>query len=105
TNAEIAPSLGRNLGACGTATTCGATATINLVAPYSTREDRLTQFDMRLMKVFHVGRRSIQANFDAYNIFNGSTVLAVNTTVGPTYLRPTAILAARLFKFGVQLEF
>jgi hypothetical protein len=55
--------------------------------------------------MFRLGRGNIQANFDAYNIFNGSTVLAVNTRFGPTYLQPTSILAGRLFKFGLQVEF
>ena len=42
--------------------------------------------------------------FDIYNVFNASTVYGVNTQYGPAWLRPTAILAARLFKFGGQLD-
>ena len=36
---------------------------------------------------------------------NAATVLAVNTTYGSTWLRPTTVLAPRLFKFGVEVNF
>ncbi|MGE3704622.1 MAG: carboxypeptidase regulatory-like domain-containing protein, partial [Vicinamibacterales bacterium] len=39
-NAMIAPSLGRNLAACGTRTTCTATATVPLIAPQTLFEPR-----------------------------------------------------------------
>lgn len=69
TNAQIAPSLGRNLGQCGTAATCNGTVTIaNVFAPNTEFDDRLTQVDVRL-------------------------------------LQPIAILPARLFRVGAQLDF
>jgi hypothetical protein len=43
--------------------------------------------------------------FDIYNMFNANTVLQVNSGFGPAWLRPNAILGARLFKFGAQLDF
>jgi hypothetical protein len=43
--------------------------------------------------------------FDIYNLFNANTVLSVNTRLGPSWLRPASVLGARLFKFGVQLDF
>jgi hypothetical protein len=43
--------------------------------------------------------------FDMYNLFNASTVLAINTNYGPNWLRPSNVLGARLFKFGAQLDF
>jgi hypothetical protein len=104
-NAEIAPSLGRNLGACGNRVPCTATATIDLVPANDDFEDRLTQLDVRLTKLFRVGDLRIQGNFDLYNIFNANTVLQEITRVGPSYLQPTRILGGRLFKFGAELEF
>jgi hypothetical protein len=54
TNAQIAPSLGRNLSA-------GATATVTIpILPTDTMfEDRLQQFDLRFAKVFPIGRMKI----------------------------------------------
>ena len=46
--------------------------------------------------------------FDIYNVFNANTILGVNTTYAPlpatTFLRPTSILGARMFKIGGQLD-
>ena len=108
-NAEIAPSLGRNLAACPAAGACTATVSIPLISPYTLREDRLTQVDLRFTKNIRVGRARIAGNFDVYNLFNASTVLSSIATysVGSAnpFLRPTSIVGARLFKFSAQLDF
>jgi hypothetical protein len=100
TNAQIAPSLGRNL-AAGAA----GTATIALIAPDTLFENRLNQFDVRLTKIFRAGRARLQGRFDVYNLFNASTVLNDNFTYGPSWLKPSSILGARLVKLGAQLDF
>ena len=105
TNAEIAPSLGRNLGSCGNRVPCTGTVTIPLITPNTMFEDRLTQVDVRLTKLFRTRGARIQAMFDVYNMFNASTILTENLTYGPTWLLPTRILGGRLFKFGAQLDF
>ena len=106
TNAEIAPSLGRNLGQCGNAPTCTATVTLaNLFAPNTEFADRLTQVDVRLSKRFQFGRWRVMGMLDVYNLFNASTVLAVNTRYGSAWLQPLSILPARLFKVGAQVDF
>jgi hypothetical protein len=106
TNGEIAPSLGRNLAACPTATgPCTATVSVSLLEPHTRREDRLTQLDVRLTKRIRVGGVRVQGMLDIYNLLNGSTVLIVNTNYGGQWLRPTEVLPARLFKVGAQLDF
>jgi hypothetical protein len=106
TNAQVAPSLGRNLGACGNRVPCNATLTVaQLIGPNTIREDRLTQVDVRLTRIVRLGPTRLQAMFDVYNLFNASTILAQNNNYGSTWLRPTQILAGRLFKFGVQVDF
>jgi hypothetical protein len=105
TNAEVAPSLGHNLGACGGRVPCTATATINLLPSYAGFEKRLTQVDVRLTKIIRLGSVRVHGMFDAYNVFNASTVLGVNTRFGSEWLLPTQILAGRLFKFSAQLDF
>ena len=104
-NAEVARSLGRDLGACGGRTPCTGTATIDLVPANDAFEDRLTQLDVRLTKLFRLGPIRIHGNFDIYNVFNAATVLQTITRVGPSYLQPTRILGGRLFKFGAQVDF
>jgi hypothetical protein len=106
TNGQVAPSLGRNLSACGAAITCTATNTVNnLFVPNSILEGRLNQVDARLSKSFHVGHGRIQPTFDLYNVFNASTITQVNTTYGQTWLTPRGVLPGRLFKLGVQIDF
>jgi hypothetical protein len=113
TNAEIVPSLGRDLAACRGAAVCTATATVPLVAPMTLFEDRRTQLDLRLTKIFRVGSRArLQANLDVYNVFNANSILGVNSTYGGRWLLPVAanvgteaILQGRLIQVGGELRF
>jgi len=105
TNAQIRPSLGRNLGQCGTSATCNATATIDLIEPNTVREDRIQQLDVRLSRIFTLGKMRLQGNFDIFNALNASPILSDNTRYGTSWLQPTEILAARIVKFGAQLSF
>ena len=101
TNAQIAPSLGRNLAAGA-----NATATLQLIAPGTTYGDRLNQLDARFSRTFKFGRnRSVQALFDFYNLLNVGPVLVLNTTYGAAWQTPTAILSGRLLKVGVHVNF
>jgi hypothetical protein len=101
TNAQIAPSLGRNLAAGA-----NGTATVALIAPGLLYGDRLNQTDVRLSKSFKItnGPR-VMAAFDIYNLFNGNPVIAQNNTYGSAWQRPTVVQVGRLAKFGVQLNF
>jgi hypothetical protein len=107
TNAEIMPSLGRNLSACRGQTTCSATALVPLIAPQTMFEDGRTQLDLRLSKLVRIGPRvRIQANLDVYNALNANTVVAINTTYGSaSWRRPTVVLDSRLVQFGGQVSF
>ncbi len=99
TNAQVAPSLGRNLSA-------GATVvSVPLVAPGTLFGKRINQVDVRVAKTFTLKRARIQALVDAYNVFNVSTILAYNTTYGVNWLRPTRIMPGRFIKLGVQANF
>ncbi|MEQ1899011.1 MAG: carboxypeptidase regulatory-like domain-containing protein [Vicinamibacterales bacterium] len=100
TNAETLPSLGRNL-AAGAA----ATATVDLLPLNMNYEDRFNQLDLRLTKIFKLGKTRIQAWADLYNTLNTNTVLAQVTTYGPSWRRPTNLLGGRLFKVGGQVDF
>jgi hypothetical protein len=77
----------------------------NLFAPNTQFADRLTQVDVRFSKRIHARRARVMAMLDVYNLFNASTITAVNTRYGPAWLQPLATLAAQLFKVGAQLDF
>lgn len=100
-NAEIVPTLGRNLsrGAAGT-------AEVPLIEPGTLYENRLVQVDFRAMKIFDFGARMrLRAMVDLYNAFNANDVLTMSTGYGATWLRPTSTLPGRLIKVGVQLNY
>ncbi len=100
TNAQIAPSLGRNL-----SSGANGTVAVDLIPPGTLYGDRLNQLDIRGTKIFKVGRSRIMANVDLYNLLNGNAVITQNNTFGTAWQRPTLILQPRLLKFGVQLDF
>lgn len=52
----------------------------------------------RITKIFRMGERRIRANFDLFNIFNGSAALAWNNSYGPNWQKPSNILQGRLIK-------
>jgi hypothetical protein len=100
TTAEIAPVLGRNL-AGGT-----RTATVPLIKPQTQFEGRINRLDFRLTKLINVGSRvRVQANVDAYNALNNSSIRTINTTYGPRWLFANSILDGRLIQFSSQVSF
>ena len=106
TNAQIAPTLGRNLGACGTRVPCTATTTVELI-PSGTyyREARIRQLDIRLTRNFRRGAVRLQPQIDLYNAFNANPVLAMTTRFGTAWENATSVLNPRTVKFGVNLNF
>ena len=105
TNAQVAPSLGRNLGRCGTAAVCTAAFGVAIVEPNTLREPRSNQVDVRLTRLIRVGRARISPRFDVYNMFNNAAVLRLNNTFGASWLKPLDVLGGRLLKFGVRADF
>ncbi len=99
TNAEVSPLLGRNL-AGGV-----ATVLVPLVAPNTLFEARITRLDLRVSKIFKVGRSRLQLNLDAYNALNSSKILTVNSTFDARWLQPNTVIDPRLFQVSGQLSF
>jgi hypothetical protein len=108
TNAEVAPSLGRNL-AGGE-----RNVTVHLVSPgpYTTTNggsgelygERLHQVDLRVSKLLSFGGTRLRVNADIYNALNSSAVLEQNEAFDD-WLTPSQILVARFFKFSAQFDF
>jgi hypothetical protein len=99
-NAEIAPSLGRNLAAGA-----GGAVNVQLIQPGTLYGERTYQLDLRLSKRVTVGRARLEGMLDAYNVLNTNPVLALNTTYGPNWLVPQIVLPARFFKVSARLSF
>jgi len=105
-NAQVAPSLGRNLSSA-------TTVNVAMVEPKTQYGERLNQVDFRFAKKFTVNRSKLQATVDLYNALNGNAVLVqsnnygatAGATAGSAWLRPQAILPARIVKFSVQANF
>jgi hypothetical protein len=113
-NVAILPSLGRDLSACRglTGAACTATTTLALLPVAYNQgnlaavkvDERINQVDLRLTRIFRVGRLRIQGNAELYNVLNLRPAQGIVTTYGPSWLLPSAILGGRLFKFGGQID-
>ena len=98
TNAEIAPSLGRNLSA-GT----GATVTVDLIQPDTEYFSRANQIDLRLAKHFQFGKYRVTGGLDLNNLLNGSQLQKYPAQLTANWPRPTEIQPARYI--GVNATF
>jgi hypothetical protein len=97
-NAEVAPSLGRNLAG-------GArNVTVGLVEPGTMYGERLNQLDLRFAKILHFGRARATASFDVYNALNANPVLTLNNAFA-AWQRPQSILNPRFAKVVLQFDF
>jgi hypothetical protein len=103
TNAEIVPTLGRNLSAGPTSTT-----TVQIIPPGTLYGSRVNQLDLRFSRTFNIHTARLKAMFDVYNVGNVNTVLQWNNTYGrngATWLTPSVIVAGRVMKIGAQFDF
>jgi hypothetical protein len=107
-NAQIAPSLGRNLSACPAPTgPCNATVALNVLEPNAAYGGRIQQLDFRVAKLLRGPFGRVRVTFDLYNALNASPILARSNsfgTDGAGWGRPTAIMAGRLIKLGAQFS-
>jgi hypothetical protein len=108
-NVAIAPSLGRDLAACGvrSGAACTVTVVTNIVLPNTYfLEPRLQQLDVRISRSLRLSRGvRIQPQVDFFNLLNSNSVLGITTRLGPAYNTPTNVLDPRMIKFGVNVNF
>jgi hypothetical protein len=81
-----------------------------IVEPGQLYVERLNQIDLRLAKLFRIGRTRTSVNFDFYNVTNSNSVLGENSAytapnIVPGWRSPTSILLPRLFKLSAQFDF
>jgi hypothetical protein len=88
-----------------TALTAGvASLTATVVDPTTQFYPYVKTNDLRVSHTFRTGRLRLQPFLEVFNFMNVSTVLTDNETIGPNYLQPTSVVAARRFQFGGQVE-
>ena len=70
--------------------------------------DRLTQLDVKFSKNFRLKRVNITPTFEAFNLFNASTVITYGSqsyaTAAGTYRRPNSILQGRIIGVGTRVR-
>ena len=106
-NSAIVPSLGRSLAVCGGRVPCSSTVTVDVVLPnVYYQEPRWNQLDLRFSRTlrFHGGAQ-VQPQFDIYNVTNSNPILTMNTRLGTSFRDATAVLAPRVLRFGVNMNF
>ena len=106
-NTAVASSLGRNLAACGARVPCTSTVTVDVVLPNTYyQEPRLHQLDLRFSRNFRLPRGGrMEPQFDIFNLTNSNSVLVMTTRLGPAWRNATGVLAPRVIRFGVNMNF
>jgi hypothetical protein len=100
-NAVVQPSLGRPLSGA-------ANTTVSLLPPGRVFADRVNQLDLRVAKTLRRARSRTALNVDLYNALNANPVTAMNLSYvdnGAGWLRPQAILPARVFRISVEFTY
>ena len=106
TNAEIRPSLGRDLAAGA-----NGTMTLELLKPTALYGGHSKQLDMRVGKQLAAsGKRRVRLALDIYNVFNSNDWQTITTRLSSNaaanrWQRPTLILQARYLQIGTQIDF
>ena len=99
-NAEVFPTLRRNLASGPT-----GTVTVPLIKPGTLYADNSKQLDIRFTKRFRLDRTRIEANVDIFNIMNGSDVQVHNVNFGTGWLGPRNLQLPRYVMVSTQVNF
>ena len=77
---------------------------VNLAPPGTKYDDRYTQLDVGIKRVFQIGGLQMHTDFTMFNSLNTSAVLNENTSYGAKLGTPTQIAQGRLFRVAAQLK-
>jgi hypothetical protein len=76
------------------------------IDPQAGRYEWTKLWDNRLSKRFKTfGNQSVEGEINLYNSLNTNTITAQTNRNGATFLQPTDIIAARVFRLGVKYRF
>jgi hypothetical protein len=104
-NTDLArPVADGGLGRLPSGGTAIQTTNVNLVQPGSLYGPRFNQIDARLGKVLRFGRTKSVVSLDLFNVLNSDTVSTASGTY-TTWLAPGAVVAPRLMKVSMTIDF
>jgi hypothetical protein len=78
---------------------------VPLIEPGSKIQERWTQLDLGLRRVFRFAGKELHGSVQVFNATNSSSVLAQNQTFGSSLGRPTATLQPRVVRVSAQFKF
>ena len=82
------------------------TVNVNIEPQGATHYESYRQLDAHWDKAFRFDRRRVSFNVDAFNLLNAATVFARNTRQDASNANfVTTILAPRIVRFGVKVNF
>ena len=82
-----------------------ASQTVVLSERGKERFGAVRMFDVRLSKTFRFGPRSISPQVDFFNITNIDQTVSQTNAVGSSYLFPSEIIAPRIIRVGLAINF
>jgi hypothetical protein len=78
---------------------------VNIVPPGQEFVKHIQQLDLRLSKIFKMGRTRAVVSVDLANLTNSNYTQLITTAYGSQWLAPTSIMDPRLVKIGAQFDF
>jgi hypothetical protein len=69
------------------------------------RLDAVNLVDLRISRAFRFSQRRIEPQIDIFNLTNANVADAVNVGVGSNYATPSTIVAPRIIRIGVSVNF
>jgi hypothetical protein len=82
-----------------------SSVTVPLLQPGTKYVPRMNMLDVRLGKVFRVGRARLRPQFDIFNATNSSAILSVGEIYGPNLDRVPQIVPGRVFGLSTRVDF
>ena len=81
------------------------TLNVALVQPGTLFNERWSQVDLGIRRMFKFGEKSLNTDLQAFNAFNTAVIRTVNQTFGSQLGRPTATLEGRVVRLTVTFKF
>jgi hypothetical protein len=80
------------------------TTSVNLIQPGTFYGPRFNQIDTRIGKIIRAGRTRSVISLDLFNVLNADTISSASSTYS-TWLAPQAVVAPRLMKVSMTVDF